>query len=292
MINGTVATPLYNMFFKVLEGIPLLQVGIAFILLLFNAILLNSIYTEKGLLPKNNYLIALVYIILMSYTNQLLNLNPVLISNAMIILSLYMLIKTFDAEFPFQQILNASILISVSSLIYFPSLIILILVWISFIVYITFSWREWTISIIGFFIPYILVISYLYLTDKLAIKALEYFNYLKDFQIFGNFQSVDIFYYIFWSFIAFILIITFFKFLSSLNEKVVSIRKHSILIMWLLIFSVFISFTFKDNYIINVSIIFLPLSIIIAQYFSGTKKMLLKEIFFSIMIAIIILIRF
>ncbi len=291
MITGAVVTPVYNIIFKTLYGYSFLQILIAYILLLFNAILLNNIYTEKGLLPKNNYLIAMVYIVLMSYSSNLQTLNPVLISNVLIILSLYMLIKTFDSDDSFQQILNASVLLSVSSFIYFPSIIIFFLIWISFIVYRTFSWREWLISLTGFLIPYILVTSYLFLTDKLSIKAAEYLTFVKGFQILNNFPGVSIYYYIFWSFIALVLIITFYKFISSLNEKLVSIRKHSIIIIWLLIFSIAISFTFKLNYIINGSIIFLPLSIIIAQYFSGAKKMLMKEIMFTIIIAIIILIK-
>jgi hypothetical protein len=292
MINGTVVTPLYNLIFEFLDGITFLQVIIAFALLLFNSILLNNIYTEKGLLPKNNYLIALIYIVLMSYSNALLNLNPVLISNVLIILSLYMIIKTYDAEDSYQQILNASMLFSISSFIYFPSVVLFLLILISFLVYRTFSWREWVISLIGFSIPYILAISYLYLTDELIVKSNEYVNYFKAFPLFQNFPKVAIIYYIFWSFIALMLIITFFKFISSLSEKVVSIRKHSSIIVWLLLFSIVISTTLKYDFIINGSVIFLPLSVIIAQYFANNKKMLLKEIFLTIIIALILLVRF
>lgn len=292
MIYGTVTTPLYNIIFEYLAGVPVLQVVIAYIILLFNAALLNNIYTEKGLLPKNNYLIALVYIILMSYTDSLQNLNPVLISNVLIILSLYMIIKTYDAEDSYQQILNASILISVSSFIYVPSVLIFFIIWISFALYRTYSWREWIISIIGFSIPYIFIVSYLFLTERLSIKFTEYKLYFKSFSVFQNFPKEEVYYYIFWAFIALILIISFYKFIISLNEKVVSIRKHSMVLIWLLLFSIIISTTSNYNFIINGSVIFLPLSIIIAQYFSTNKKMLLKEIFFTILIVLIFLIHF
>ena len=72
-------TPLYNLLADLLHEFPRIMVSLAFVLILLEAFILNSILIYHDMVPKNSLLPSFIFILLMSSAPGLLNLYPVLV---------------------------------------------------------------------------------------------------------------------------------------------------------------------------------------------------------------------
>lgn len=159
--------PLYELMAGSFINIPWLSCLIALILVVGEAFLLNFIVNENEVLSKQNYLPALFYIVFMSNNNAMLTLHPLLFGNLFLLLAIQKLLSSYRKDKAFSEAFDAGLLISIASLFYFPFAVFLPLLGIGLIILRPFNWREWLISFIGALIPYLFVITFYFLYDKL-----------------------------------------------------------------------------------------------------------------------------
>lgn len=279
----------YNFLYRHLFDSSLLTAIIAFVLLLGEAILLNATLADFKIIPKNSYLTAFIYVLMMSYTPAMLTLHPFLIVNALTILLLLMLFKIKTKEESYKEIFLCGFLTGICSLFYFKSAGLIIIVWIFLLVFHSFSWRELLISIMGLAIVFLYLFTYFLLTDQLMLvfKQIQHvFSAIN----FGRSPGIySVYEYLTTSIIVVLFLVSSVKMFLISREKVIYVRKVFNVIFWLFVLNTLSLLFLADDFIYEISYMLLPLSILVSYYYLNLKRILFGEIVLSLLIVSIIL---
>ena len=127
-------TPAYEFLYNLLGNLPVLYTIIAIILVFGVALLLNGLLADYGITPRNNYLTAFIYIVMMSCSPAYLTLHPVLVINILIIFLLRMVFIANQKDDALKEIFAAGIFAALSSLFVFKSAGLLIGVWLFLVI--------------------------------------------------------------------------------------------------------------------------------------------------------------
>jgi hypothetical protein len=284
-------TPAYEFVYHLLSDLQVLFTITALLLIMLGAFLLNTLLYDFGLTPKNSYLTAFVYIVLMSCSTKYLTLHPVLIINIFIIIFLRMIFVANLKEDSLKEIFAAGTLSALCSLFVFKSAGLFVAVWFFLVILRIYSWRQWAANIFGFATVYLYVFAWYLFTDKFIEKFQLYRTVIKSIRLLHHAQQFSVYEYILFALILFMLLISAVNFMLSVNEKLINIRRISLVLLWLLIISIASTLFYLSNLVFDFSYILLPVSIMVALYYSDLKRSLFGGILFMLLIISIILCR-
>ncbi len=257
------------------------------ILLVFiQAIYLNHIVNKYKIVKNNTHLIALIFVLLNGANSFITTINPVLFVNIIVIVILHQLLAIYNKNEAFSLSFNAGLLVGLGSLIYFPVVVLFPTVWIVLFYTKTVLWRELVISILGVFLPFTYLLMYYFFKNQLnildmSIFSSSYFNTDFNKWIFNDWLYFMVF--------ALVLILSIFYLVSSLNKNVVEIRKHTIIILLILVIYSSTLFINQFDYLSTYLLMTVPVAVIIANYINEIKRKWLAElIMLSIVAAIIV----
>jgi hypothetical protein len=286
-INNKHLSLLFDLCTFHLEGIRFVQLIISIILILTGAFLITYIINENEIIEKKSFLPALIYIVLMSNVDNMLTLNPILFANIFLLISISKVIQTYRKESAQSEIFDAAFYLSIASFFYFPCVILFPILVTGLIIYRSLNRRELIITLVGIILPYCFLLTYYFWIDGLAdaINRLKVYFTFKEFPTFDLSQAG-----------YFMLIIEGLIILFSLNKLIGNFinaaqrtKKNLLLFIWILIFvlgSCFISPELNLSYF---SMLAIPLSVFIANYFLHMKKIWWGEIMFIVLIVTILL---
>jgi hypothetical protein len=280
--------PGYVLVINLLGNNALLSVIVAFVLVLSQAFLLNYVLIKNELLPKNTLLPAMVYIILLSHSRSLLYLHPLLISNLFLIFIMYNLFKVYDKEEAYAEIFYSGFLAAVASFFYFPVFYFILFIWLTFIVYRLYKWRDWLIPITGLLTPYIFLFTYFFWNDELFQALDAYVGYYTTIAFIPIYGGFSIFEWIIASTVALFFLWSFVKLTGNVQEKTILIRKRFGTIFWLLFVCLLTylgSGTLANSHLAMIAI---PLSVYISYGFSYIKRKFWFELFFAMLTLLIL----
>lgn len=286
VIKSSYDAPFYNLIYNTISSSRLLSTIIAFLLVIFQGILINSLFSNNQLCSRNTLLPGFIYILLLSTSYNSMTISSVLILNTLIIISLYFLFKSFDKNEGLDEIYNASLFISLAFLTYIPSIILILWIFISFLNYRFYKWRNWLISFFGFLTPIIFILAYYFLTSSLQTAYTTYFSKL---ELIPNFfitlKPIDIIFYIA---VGIFLLVSLFNTISSKGDCNINYRKKTNVLIILLFISLLISlFCIGKCFII--SFIALPLCYLLFNFFIAKRKLIYSNIYFTILLSLIII---
>lgn len=260
-----------------IPGVSFLNQFIAFILILAEAFLLTYLFSRHQLTHKNNFLPGFLFVLFSSRTPEHLQFLPSVLALPFILLGLYKLLDSFKSNFVNNYLLSTSIYFSIGSL-FVPSVLLLFLfIWISLILFQSFEWRSIPITIIGLVIPYAFIAFYYFwfnhFGDFLTILIQQKEHFINRPQL-PETQGIIEF------FVAAILVFISGPYiLQRVGNQVISIRKKTYAMYWLLGLSVLIS-VFNAE-LSSRELVFIPLSGILGFYFSSIKKTFWADLFVS-----------
>jgi len=145
----------------------LFQVLLAVFLISVEAVYLTMVVNRHEVLYKNTYLPALMYVILMSFGNDVVVFHQNLIINFLLIFACDKIFSLFKNDQPVSLIFDCGLLLSVASLIYFPCVILFFFLLIVLTILRSVNLREWGIAFVAFALPYFFLAVYGFLTDSL-----------------------------------------------------------------------------------------------------------------------------
>lgn len=257
---------------------PLLSVIFGLMLLLSEAFLLSYLFSNHQLTHRNNFLSGFLFVLFLSRSPEHLGFYPVLISLLFILLGLRKLLDNFKSIRSYDLLLTASIWFSLASLFTPGVLLLFPVIWISLILFQSFSWRSIPISLIGLLIPYFFIAVAYFWFDHISLFITHIGN------LFGNIirpihlpktnELIEFFAS------AVLLILSSSFILPRIGSQVISIRKKTSFMYWFLGMSLMISFFNPDN--IAREIIFIPFSGLLGFYFSAVKRKFWADLFISL----------
>lgn len=256
------------------------------IIVYISSILFNTLIKNYEILKERSNLTALLYLLLMSISTYLMCINSFLISNFIIILIILRIVSVYENPGKSYFVaFDSGFLLGIASAFQPQLIILLFFIWISFFILKTLEWRDIIISLIGFFVPYIFIYSYFFITDNLSLlnQIIEEIDLNKrsfNFEVnYINFIIILI--------LLFFIVFGFKYFLRSININTVKTKKLINILTWLFLFDIILIFLNPINWN-SISIIAIPFSFYLSILFLHTKSKL-YEILFSLLLFFIIL---
>jgi len=278
----------YILLYKYIILLPPIVISlIGFTLLFVQSLVLNNLIINFSLTEKNTYLPALVYFVLMSIFPSFCTVNQVLIVNLVVILCLNILFNFYLKEEEYAQIFNIAFVFSLLTLLYYPSVFYIVFLWIIFIIYRLFKWREWLISVIGFLLPFLFVSFYFFWKDNFHEMNM-FLNVFKPDIIDINYKSIKIIIILFMQLLIFY---TGIKYRLLTKDKIVMQRKLAGIFIALYILNFLPFFFIPNTSLIQICTTFLAASVFVSNVFIKLKKGWISELIFFTLIAVIIISR-
>ena len=235
-----------------------------FIITLLHSIGLNNLIYEKDVIKKPNFIIAVVFLLL--NTTFITNHKMILFSFGLL-LFLHQILSLYKQKQPFSLVFNAGIILSILS-IYIPNALVLFsVILFSCMIFRNISWRIIVLSILALCVPYIFLWTYqIALNEALYIPELRLNSPSCSF----DFLSMYLYQKIWGCIIAVVSLFSFYELFRWMYKKSIRSRESFIIILFYFIISI-LTFLFSQNKE-TLILVFIPLSVIISNFFVYYKK--------------------
>lgn len=281
--------PLYEKTIHVVGTATYTNTILAFLLIITHGILFTLLLSAHDLSPRNNVLPAIIYMIFMSWNPTMLTLHPGLITNTVLLVFLYLFLKIYEKPDAFKEVFSACFTLSIACFFDAPVVVLLLLVWLGFIIYRVFTWREWVISLIGFGLPLLYMAFYYFWTDHLSSVATRIITLKNQLHLIDyHLDPVTLIIQLIFGLLIFAAILRVY---GIIQEKVISIRKKFIFIIWFFILTIPIFLLSGNSRWFQGSISLLPATALVTFHFTSLKKLFWWEILFTTLILGLIWIR-
>lgn len=138
------------------------------LLILFQALFINTIFSNHHMYSRVNYLPAMVYILLSGIFQEWGNLSPSLLINTLVIALYAYTLKLYNNPNPKTLIFNMGLLVGLIILLYHPLALLIIAALFAVMIIRTFNPSEWIVLLLGIVTPFYFLFSYLFLFNKLS----------------------------------------------------------------------------------------------------------------------------
>jgi hypothetical protein len=252
-----------------------------FLFIGIGVLLVSLISVNQEIVDKQNYFPVFLYLLLCVVGANPFQISPQIFTNVFILFSIYKLLDIYRKDDVLKQIFEASFWLSVSAFITISSIISFPLFFICLLILRPFHWREWVISLLGFFLPMFMYECMAYLSDfnqgYLFDAGALYFKFLKV----PSFSE----YYLPLSISLFLLLIASFLYnlVTGFGNTVKKQRTKSIL-LWFLFFSTFGFFSGGANSSSIILTYAFPLSFFIGDFLYNLKQVKITNTLLSILI--------
>ena len=280
--------PGYDLLIRMFGNNPLLYALTAFLLMLASALLFNLTVEKNGLSESNSLIPAFIFILVMSLFPSLQTLHPAMIPGFLAVVVLYHVFDIYTEAEAYPKVFNSGFYIALSSFFYFPSIVFLLFVWSTFVVYRLYSWREWVILLFGFLTPYVLLWTWFFWADELALVFDAYRAYFSPKWMPGIPQGLTILNYVSAGLLAFLFIRGLFTQALSMQEKVISVRKRfwAVILFFLVALA---SFLFSGN-LAQYHMVFIQLSfaLVIQGLMFHLRKVIITDILLWLILVLVL----
>lgn len=262
IIQSTYSGPIYSSDFLIIFKNSVIYQLFTIVLPLLFGIALNEIMKYFKAIPRNNFVILIVWVGLMILFPGISYVSPQLFITPLFIYGLVLLMNFINEEIQIKNLISLSFLFSIISLIYWPFIWFIIFLPIGIVILRSFNFRFLMVIITSFIVPYLYVFTYYYLTDSIfeinnifkIISQVFYSNAI-------NYLSVD--QIISLIFLLIIITVSVFINLSNINSQLIQIRRIISLLIVFLLFVISVSLFFIGELSENMIILAIPSSILI-----------------------------
>lgn len=260
---------------------PLSNVVFAGILIFVQSILFNRIINNHSLLNKPGYLPALLYVTAASLFMPFFILSPTLICNFLLILIMDKFLKIGKSANAIMIMFDIGMIIAIGTLIYFPFIVMLVMLWLSLLLYRSFSWREWVSGLVGFLTIFFFLGVYYYWNGSLS---LFYKIWLPLGNKFPSVFKINFNDYLVLVPVILMIILASLQLRENFFRSFISTRKAFQMLFFMFIISILSFYTKPDFRIYHFLLCVPPGSVLLAYYFSNARKRWFYESLFLVLV--------
>ncbi|RYD78553.1 MAG: beta-carotene 15,15'-monooxygenase, partial [Sphingobacteriales bacterium] len=147
---------------------PSANIFFAGILVFTQSLIFNRIINNHNLLAKPSFLPALMYITGASLFLPFMVLSPALICNFLLIWLIDKFLKLAKSANSITTVFDIGMIIALGTLIYFPFMAMILMIFLSLLLFRSFNWREWVAGFIGFLTVFFFLAVFYYWKDNLG----------------------------------------------------------------------------------------------------------------------------
>lgn len=262
-----------------------LQTSISFVLTLITAFLLNQLAIDNGFSGKVSSLIALLYLLLTSSMAGEFHNNPIIWINFILVFILGNLMRLSYVSNTIPVVFNASFLLGVASLFYSHLVFLIVFIWVSIIIHRVLSWRNFVVSLIGIFLPYVFLLTWFFVTDNLLEESYVLFDSFKiDIAPLLLADPVEI---AISAILVSMVIISAFGIADHLTEKNINLRRNLIVTLFYVV-TAFLILLFSTKSLVSTLLLSIPSALILGHWLSNIKRTRWYDIALSLVAILII----
>ncbi|MBQ9638089.1 MAG: hypothetical protein IJV22_00845 [Bacteroidales bacterium] len=222
--------PLYHLAARWLMPLPRIATLVALLLIILEGVLLNVLLYNEKMLPQNTLLPTLLYIVGMSAMDTFRTLTPLPFVNLCLLGILNQMVMRGNNVPTLANTFNSAALIAIAALFYTPALLLLIPLIIMFTIHKLYSWRDWTVLLLGLLAPMIALWTYYFMTDGLTsawqnIQTTWQWHFEAGSHVPLRTVISNVYYLLF-------LIVVLIAIISPLNERQINYRKNTAVVLW------------------------------------------------------------
>lgn len=268
--------PLYTFIAKGLMNSPLLSVAVALLLVVLESLLIFFVYRLNGFFGRGNMLPAIIMLLAFSWSGSFQTMHAVLPATLFLILSLHAIMNLYGQQAAYQQLFVAAFSSAIAALLYLPLSYMILMLYFTMITYRVSAWREYVVIGIGFLLPFVYYVAWLFWNDSLQLGLQHLADAIMHIERPSRITAVNTIWLAVSGFVMFICLLAV---LSNLNDKLISIRRRS----WVLFnfaLAALIALLLNGWPILSANYIFIiPLSFFISGSFTFIKRPFWIEMF-------------
>jgi hypothetical protein len=279
---------LYNIIYQGFNALPKsVLVVLAIILITFEAIYLNLLLNKYEVLYKATYVPSLFYVLLMSYSSDVIMFHPVILVNLILLPVLDRTFSLFKNEAPLSAIFDSCFLLSLCALIYFPSVLLLIFFLAALAFLRPFHLREWAVAVVGFSIPLYFLAVYAFYTDSFGQTVHDFASRFAFYRI--ERATLTKPFIIFLSYFGFIFLLAVIKLRGNFYKNSIRTRsEQQALLIFLVLVLIACFFSGKVSYT-HFTLAAIPVCTFLGYFYTSIKhRLVLTEISFWILVLLIV----
>lgn len=288
-VSGSNPMPLWGLITGALSGVPLLAVILSLALMLIVAIVMVRFNTTIFFIPRRTYLPALIYILLYALFPAEMILNPALPAALLILAGLWRMVSAYRVNGMTFNFFDAALLISSAGMFYAGAVWFVIIVFIGALILRSPDARELTAAIIGALLPWIVLYAVWYVTGGNISGLTEIIRH----NLFDQSPAVE------WSRTLIILLAvtglnlipSFVILARDMPTYKIRSRKTFELFVWMIVLGIAAYLLVPGVSAEMSAITAIPLAFIMANYYAFTRRLVMAEIFFWLMVVMLIISR-
>lgn len=242
---------------------PLANVLMTQIILIIQALIFNRIINYYGLLGKPTFLPALMFVTAGSLLSPFLVLSPALICNFLLLWMIDKFLSIYKRNEVSSVMYDLGMMVAIGTLIYFPFVSMLILTWITLMIFRPFNWREWVAVISGFITIFFFLAVFYFWNDSLDkfysiwLPLTAKFSPDLRFNLYDSLVLIPV---------LIILVLGFFQLQLNFFRSVVHLRKSFQLLFFMFLIGL-LSFYLKQNLVIYHFLFCIPPAAALMSYY-------------------------
>jgi hypothetical protein len=258
---------------------------IALLLVFFQGFMLNQIITNNKMLQIPNYFTAVAYVLIASAIPEFLELHPLHFANTFFIIGINELFKSYRKYNAASELFNVGFCVAIGSLFYFSFNALLLFAIMGLLVVRSFNIKEISIILVGFFVPFFLIGTYLLWMDSFdSFRSIWANFYLFDFNVVweaATYAKLGLF--------SFLLVLAFVNFQSFYYRTNIQTQKYISMFYWAMLIAL-ISLIYQSQVELGHLLILAPsLAVFLGFILTKLKNKAVAE-FLHLSLLIIILI--
>lgn len=280
--SSTEAAPFGSWIQQQLNAFPVLAKPLSILFIITISILVNRIALSSEINPRQSFLAASLFPVLMLFTaSSILHVN-ILIVIVLLVFSFGNIMNIFGKFHPYQEIFNASFAIAIAAMIAPVTIVFILFIWFSFFTYSINSWREWIISLIALILPFVYLMFAYFWYDNLNLLLAEYSSWANNLSIKYTLLPTDRL--ISLALLILLITLSMLKFTGDASDKIISIRKKMWITFQFSMVCIIAVLLTGYSYFTTLPLIFVPLSIMLSYSVHNLKRSRLYDILVTLLI--------
>ena len=289
MASASDPMPLWSVMTGMISHSVKTQVIVAFVLMLLVVFILVRFNISIFFISRRTFFPGLIYVLLYSLFPTHMVFNPALPAALLIMLALWRMMGSYRQNGVAYNFFDAALLISTASLFYANAIWFLVLVFVGTMLLRSPDLREIFVAIIGALLPFAFLYAIWYLTNKdiIDLNVLIINNlFEKAPQIVWGRTLI-----ILLAIVAINLIVALYTLLADITTKKVKSRKTFAMLLWLLVISIAVFAAVPSASVEIMAIAAIPAAFVISEYYVFTRRLLVPEILFDLLIIMMVIAR-
>lgn len=257
------------------------NIFLATVIVFMQAVLFNRIINNHLLLARPSYLPALLYITGSSLFLQFLILSPPLICNFLLIWIMDKFLKIGKTPNAMMTMFDIGMIIALGTLIYFPFIVLLLMLWLSLLLYRSFDWREWVAGIIGFLNIFFFIAVFYYWNDNIG----QFYKiWLPLTNKFPSVLQINYSDYTVLLPVLIIMVLAALQLRENFFRSFISTRKAFQVLFFMFVITILSCYTKPGFRLFHFLLCVPPGAVLLAYYFSNAKKRWFYESLFVLLV--------